>query len=305
MEVYYQGTDITDMVHIKSCIVRDTCGGRCDSLDIEFENAAGWYRWGPEEDDEIIVAHGGYDSGTMYLNMVLPEEGRYRIFATALPCKARNKENKSYTGKTIEDIMRSCAAASNMEFRTFGIDAKTVIPYIERDNEGCGSFLNRLLTMESALLKCVNGRYTAIGISYAQERNAVQDITLYSRQSGTQYKRNGMAYKGVTLKTPYAQASAEDTAVADSHTRLTINEIPILNDIQAGRWARGKLLHLNRQCESIYMQSDYNPALTALAKVTVDGDTDANGEWLVEEAEHDLINLKTTATFRRCITSIR
>ena len=26
MEVYYQGTDITDMVRVNSCIVRDTAG---------------------------------------------------------------------------------------------------------------------------------------------------------------------------------------------------------------------------------------------------------------------------------------
>ena len=54
MEVYYQGTDITDMVRVNSCIVRDTAGGRCDSLEIEFGNAAGWYSWGPEEDNKII-----------------------------------------------------------------------------------------------------------------------------------------------------------------------------------------------------------------------------------------------------------
>ena len=61
MEVYYQGTDITDMVRVNSCIVRDTAGGRCDSLEIEFGNAAGWYSWGPEEDNNVKLVRKGFE----------------------------------------------------------------------------------------------------------------------------------------------------------------------------------------------------------------------------------------------------
>ena len=305
VEILYQGTDITGMVHVKSCKVHDTCGERCDSLDIEFENAAGWYHWGPEEDDQIIVSHGGYNSGIMYLNMILPEEGRYRIYATSLPCKARKKECKSYAQMSIEDIMHSCAAVSGMESRIFGIDEKIIIPYAERDNEGCAAFLHRLLTLESAALKCVNGRYAAIGIQYAQDKTPKQTINFTSKQRGAQYIRNGMAYKGLTIKTPYAEATAEDTGVADSHMKVVTGCIPALNNIQAGRWARGKLVSINQKCESVYMQSDFNPGFTAMVRVDITGDTDANGEWLIEDVEHDLINLKTTTTLRRCIRTIR
>lgn len=178
MEIFYQGADITDMVQTRKCIVRDRAGSRCDSMELEFENASGWYAWGPREDDQIIVAHEKYNSGIMYVNTILPKDGRYRIIATALPCAARKKQNRSFIGQSLEEIMRSCAFSSGMGFQMFGIDGDIVIPYIEQDNEGATLFLHKLLALEGALLKCVNGKYTAIGIEYAQEQEALQSIEL-------------------------------------------------------------------------------------------------------------------------------
>ena len=305
MEIYYRGTDITDMVQVNACVVRDTAAGRCDSLELEFANAAGWYSWGPEEDDTIIVAQNGYDSGVMYVNRIMPEDGKYKIMAASLPCKARAKGNVSFYGKTVEDIIRSCAMSSGMDYRIYGIDGAAVIPYIERDNEGCAAFLNKLLLLESAVLKCVNGRYAAIGIEYAQRMEAAQTVELSAKQEGTRYRRTGTTYRGETVKTPYASAYATDAAVASSHAMLNINNLPAKNDIQAGRWARGKLLSMNRQCESVTLQNSFNAGVTAMVRMDITGDTDATGQWLVEEAEHDLINLTTTATLRRCIWSIQ
>lgn len=305
MEIYYQGTEITDMVQTRRCIVRDGSGERCDSLELEFENAAGWYSWGPQEDDQIIVAHNGYDSGIMYVNTILPQDGKYRIMATALPCKARKRGNQSFIGQTVEEIMRACAFASGMDFQIFGIGGSTVIPYIERENAGCAAFLYRFLILEGAVLKCVNGKYAAIGIDYAQEREAEQTIEVLSQQEGTQYKRAGLTYKSVTVKTPYAEATAEDIAVAENHTRMTVNCLPAMNEVQAGRWARGKLLHLNRQSEVVTVQSEFNPGFSAMARIDITGDTDATGQWLVEETEHDFINLTTSAKLHRCIFTIQ
>lgn len=304
MEIYYQGTDITGYVQVRKCIARDTSGGRCDSLEIEFDNAAGWYNWGPEEDDHIIVAHNGYDTGIMFLNMVLPEEGRYRILATALPCAARKKQYRSFTGKTIEEIMRTCGMNTGMDFAIFGIDGNAVIPYIQQESESAAAFLHRMLKYEGATLKCVNGKYTAIGISYAQELPAGQTLEITAKQSGTEYKRGGVAYKSVTVKTPYAEATAEDSLVPSTHGRITL-DLPARNDIQAGRWARGMLMHNNRQAETLSIDSVFNPGFSAMARIDIAGGTDATGEWIINEVEHDFYNLRSRAKLYRCIYSIQ
>lgn len=304
MEIYYQGKDITGMVQVRKCIARDTSGGRCDSLEIEFDNAAGWYNWGPEEDDQIVVAYNGYDTGIMYLNTVLPEEGRFRILATALPCAARKKQYKSFAGKTIEEIMRSCGMASGMEFSIYGIDGQAVIPYIQQEDESAAAFLCRLLKYEGAVLKCVNGRYTAIGISYAQERPAHQTIEIGVKQAGTEYRRGGATYKSITIKTPYAEARAEDLLVVSTHAQITLN-LPARNDVQAGRWARGLLMHHNRQAETLSIESEFNPGFSAMTRIDITGGTDATGDWIISEAEHDFCNRKSTAKLYRCIYTIQ
>lgn len=305
MEVFYQGYDITEWAQVRKCISRDTAGKRCDSLEIEFENAAGWYNLEPAEDDQIVVYHNGYDTGIMFLNTILPEGGRFRMLATALPCAARARGYQSFTGKTIEEIMRACAMVSGMGFQIFGIDGKTVIPYIERDNEGCAAFLSRMLTMEGAQLKCVNGMYTAIGIEYAQAREPHQTMNITARQPGAEYRRCGQTYRLLTVETPYAKAFAEDIYVPSSHGGITRSDVPARDNVTAGRWARGLLTDMNRKCESLTVASVFNPGFTAMTRINVEGSTDAVGEWLIQEAEHDFIELKSTATMHRCIASVQ
>lgn len=303
MEIYYQGTDITSLVHTRKCIVRDTAGERCDSIDVVFDDAAGWMRWGPREDESIRIRRGGYDSGDMYIVNVVPEDSYYRIIAASLPCRARAQGYGSYYKKTLEEIMRSCAALSGMDFKLYGIDGKTEIPYIERDNEGCAAFLSRLLALEGAALKCVNGRYAAIGYDYAQARKAVQ--TMPMEPGKALYCRSGETYRGITVKTPHTSASAEDLSVPVSHAWLTTGRLPALTNVQAGRWARGELYRLNRACEHVLAESDFNSSMTAMVRVDIECTGDENGTWLVESAEHDLVDLKTKVILRRCIDSIR
>ena len=305
MNIMYQNTDITGLVQVKSCMVTDTCGARCDSLDIVFENAAGWYRWGPKEDDQVIVSQDGYDTGIMYVNTVLPEDGKYRIYATALPCTARVKGYRSFQDKTIDEIMRICARETGMDYRLYGVNGDIVIPYIQRNGESCAAFLFKLLALEGALLKCVNGRYTAIGIEYAQDRDAYKGFRVTAEQRSAYYSRAGVTCKSLTVQTPYAQATAEDTAVDSTHMRKIVNDLPALNNVQAGRWARNKLLLVNRCCESLLLQADYDPLVTALARIDITGGTDADGQWIVEKAEHDLINLKTSIKAHRCLRTIQ
>lgn len=304
MTIYYQGTDITRFTQVRKCVARENCGGRCDSLEIEFENAAIWYNWGPEENDQIIVTHNGYSTGILYLNSILPEEGRYRILASALPCTARRKQYMSFTGKTIEEIMRICARATGMDFAIYGIDGNVVIPYIQQENEGAAAFLTRLMRYEGAALKCINGKYTAVGINYAQERAAHATIQISAKQTGTAYIRRGTKYKSITVITPYAKAKAEDWAVPNSHAHI-MADLPARNSIQAGRWARGLLLHHNRQSETLTIESAFNPGFSALTRFDITGGTEAAGAWIIEEAEHDFINKTSRATMLRCIDTIR
>ena len=307
MEITYEGCDISGYIFVRKCVSSDTAINRCDSLDIEFENAAGWYGWAPQEDDKIIVSHNGYDTGIMYVNSILPENGKYRIFATSIPSAARVKGYQSFTQKSIEEIMRICAISSGLEYRIYGIDPGIVIPYTERNYEGYASFLYRLLKMEGAVLKCVNGRFVAIGIEYAQNLDPHQTLSITSDMGALDYKRCGKRYRSLTVQTPYATASAMDTAVTGNHAMI-LNDIPARDAIQAGRWARGLLLYENRQYESLAIATEFNAGFTAMTRIDIKDEvdkSDAVGEWLIEEAKHDFVNKKSSAVMRRCVTTIK
>lgn len=303
MTIYYQGKDITRYVQVRKCIARDTCGERCDSIEIEFENAAGWYRWQPEEDDQIIVAQDGYNTGIMYLNTILPESDKYRIVATSLPCAARKKEYRSFTGKTIEEIMRICAVRTGMDCELYGVKSKTIIPYIMQEDESAGAFLRRLLLWEGAQLKCLNGTYIAIGTEYAQSLKAVQTIAISAETKGTEYRRGNKRYRMANVRTPFASAVAEDSLFTKGDMVLLL-DLPARDSIQAARWARGVLMDVNRRNEELVLNTTFNPAMTAMTRIDITGGTDASGEWLVQEAEHDFINKTTRVKLHRCIRTI-
>lgn len=303
MEIIYQGRDITEHVQTRRCIVTDTIGKRCDSIELEFENAETWFEWSPEEDDRIEVTHGQYRSGEMYLNMVRPENGIYKIVATSLPNTARRKITRTFSGKTIEEILRTCAVDVGMGYQIYGMDKDTIIPYIQQEDESSPAFLYRLLTWEGCAFKTVDGMYSAIDLLYAQDIDPCQTIELLADEQA-QYIRTGDGYSGVSIKTPLAQATAVDEAVSGTYGILTMSP-PVNNNIQAGRWARGKLLELNRQYEAVCLRTEFNQGMTALARVNIEGNTDAAGEWIAEKVMHDLVNLETAVKLHRCIRSIR
>ncbi len=303
MELWYEGRNITRYVQIRRCVVRDAAGGRCDSLEAEFEDAAGWRRWGPQEDDRILAALDGYDSGEMFVHSVQAENGRYRITASSLPCAARQRRSRSFTGRTVAEIVDACAMDCGMDRRLFGLDENAPIPYLQQENESAAAFLDRFLRLEGAALKCVNGRFAAIGIAWAQARAAARTLDAGGR--GVQYHRSGTAARSLTVRTPYAEATASDDAVPDTHIRVVTGAPPARSDVQAGRWARGLLLDRNRRCEIVTMASVFQPAMTAMTRIDLVGDTDAAGRWLVELAEHELVSGSTVTRLVRCVESVR
>lgn len=305
MEIIYQGTDITDYVNVRKCVHRDVSGGRCDALEMELDNAARWISWGPEQDDTILVADRGYSTGKLYLNTILPEDGKYRIIATSLPSTARQRAWASFEVRTLEQIMRECAALCTMDWRLYGIDKEIAYRYMERKNEGCAAFLDRLMRMEGAMLKCYDGRFTAIGILAAQSIQAAQHIELHADQPGVQYKKRDSAkWAALTVVTPYTSVTAQDDSAKTIERRICTQYLA-QDAVEAGRWARAMLLEHNRTAEQFTLRTEFNAGMTAMARVDVTGGTDADGAWIVDEAIHDFTNRKTTTKMLRCVTSIQ
>lgn len=302
MNLYYKGADITGSVNITRCVHRDVSHGRADSLEIEMDHAAAWYRWGVKTDDTIRILHNGYDTGILYLNAVHPEGDRFKIIATSLPSAARRRAWGSFENKTLSTIVRHLAAECGLEAKLYGVSASFAYRFLLRRNEGCAAFLDRLGIWEGAAVKAFNGAFRAISVEYAQGLAASRTLRITTEQEGVTYtRRNNTKFSGVTIATPYTQATAWDAdAEGDNHPILT--HLPAYDVAQANRWARGLLLMHNRKAERLTVECAFDAAFTSMIRVDVDGNTDANGEWLIDEAEHDLINGRTTAKMLRVLT---
>ena len=304
MELYWAGKEITQHVNITGCVHKDASHGRSDSLILTLDHASTWYRWGPEEDDEIRIFHENDDTGNMYLNAVIPIGDQYRVIATSLKRAAARKAWASWQKTSLQTLFNQCAAECGMTAKIYGTEGTLDIPYAIRENEGCAAFLDRIGRREGIAVKAYNGAFRGIGITYAQNRKADMTITISAKQEGVTYKRReNTKYTGITVRTPYAAAMARDTAAKGNNTP-TLTRLPALNNAQAGRWARGLLLDHNREAEEIRIETKLDTRLTAMARVDITGGTDMDGAWIVDEAEHDLHNRNTTARLLRVIDSI-
>ncbi len=305
MKLYYQGVNIAPSVEISECIHRESSGGKSDCLEIVFEDAQNWYSWQPKADDTISVNVDGYDTGTMYLNTVFPQDGKFRVLATGVSKAGRTIGSEGYSEITLENLISNCAAACGMEGKLYGMDGTVQYRYLVRDRESTAGFIDRILRMEGAGFKTVSGRFAGIGIQSIQEQEAAQSIYIRAGQTGiTHIDRPDKRLSGLTVKTPFGEASAYDDGASDGNYRICVNA-PAQSDTEAGRWARGLLLMHNRMAETIRMETEFNPGLSALGRVRLVSESNMDGEWIADEVEHDLLRGKSACTLVRCITTIR
>lgn len=304
MRLIYECADITDSVDVVKCTHRDVSGGRCDSAEIVLENAEAWYRWKPKQDDSIEITQDHYTTGRLFLSAVLPEDGKYRILATSLPSSARRKGNASYVGMRLGDIAASCAAECSMSSALYGLDAGTGYSCLIRSGESAPGFLSRILRYEGAVLKAFNGRLTAISIEHAQSLSAAKKLFISASQRGVYHVRREDKIAGLTIKTPFASGAAVDTEAASASYEIR-SGYPARSSAEAGRWARGLLLHNNRTAEELTIHTEFDPAMTAMARLDITSATDAAGQWLIDEAEHDFIQNSSKIKLLRCIHSIK
>lgn len=299
----YEGVDITKNIDIIECKCRDVSGGESDCLNLQVDHADKWFRWNPQKNDRIQVIRSGYDSKSLFVNTVVPEDGTYRIFATATKSVPFPRKWQAFDNKTLAAIMSVCAGECGMGAKQYGVNGGTTYEYLLRDNMSAPVFLQQLLNREGAVLKSLDGDFAAIGVLYAQNIAAMHEMELDDDQFGSEYiDRRDMNWGGVEIKTLFGNGSARDSNAAGTTRVLT--DITVDNDAMAYRWAKNILLMHNRQSEILNIEMDFNPGFTAMVRVDVKSKTDAAGQWLVDTVEQNLLDGRTKARLLRCVTTI-
>ncbi len=304
MDLFYEGVNITGDVGIVECFYNDRCGDRCDSVELVLENPTAWFGWEPAQDDRIIVETDTISTGTMYLNSILPQDGKYRLVATSVPCATRRTAYQTYENMKLESIMASCAAECGMTNALYGVDGDISYLYLLRQMQSGAAFMCRQLELEGAVFKTFNNRFIGIGIDYAQQQEPALSINVMENQPGLRYQhRENTKLAGITVKTPWAECTAEDSAVKTNNYHV-ITTLPAIDTAQAARWARGLLMKHNRQAEALFLDMELLPAMTAMVRVDINANSSLAGEWLVEAARHDMKRHKSNVKLLRRIDTI-
>lgn len=300
--LYYNGQDITEDVDIIECVLRDVSGGESDCLNLKLDHAEAWFRRNPQKNDTLRVTRGGYDSKTLYLHTIAPQDGAFRIFATGGKCVPMPARWQSYENMNFQAVMSLCAGECGMGASVYGVTAPAY-PYLLREGQTAPVFLSLLAGREGAVLKAMDGRYIAIGVSYAQGLSAMHEMVLEGDQTDSEYiDRRDMRWASVQIKTPFGSGEARDSSADGQGPILT--QIPVDDPATAYRWAKGLLLMHNRQAEILNIEMDFNPGYTAMARVNVKSHTDAAGQWIIDQVEQNLLDGRTKARMLRCVNSI-
>lgn len=305
MRIIYEGVDITGDVDVAQAVYTDASGERMDGLRVMFEHAEIWYKWGPREGESIeITDENGFSTGEMYLHAIEPEESRFIITAYSAKSAGRDRRWQSFENATLKALVDGCAAECGMSGAVYGINENLTYPYIIRNNETPLHFLRRIASLEGAALKCVNGKLAVIGIEYAQSLQNRRQMYLSAREQRPRYKSfAGKKLAGATFVCSNGQAVAYDTSVAGGRTLINADSGACHTE-QAKRWAKGWLLTHNRQCECMTICTSLDGSLTALTPVEILGDDPLAGNWLVDEAKHDLKRKTTEVRLVRSVTTI-
>lgn len=295
--------DITGDALVEEAIAKDRCGGRRDGLEISMSGAGLWKKWAPQPDDRIRATLDGYDTGRMYISAIYPEGDTYRIYASGCPGMARVERKKSWRGETLANIAEETAAYCQMGYALYGMEGEIRYGYMAQ-REGCERFAERLAALEGGRVKAYDGKMVYIGAEWAQEQTAAATLTLEGETEGVYYMLRGdAALCALTVRTPWGEGTAWDAA--QSGKGEAIIDLPARSAVEARRWARGILLRRNQGAEILEMETEFNPAYTAMARVDINGDRYAAGEWIIDEAEHDLVHRRSEVKMLRTITTIR
>jgi len=303
VKLVWRGRDISDVVNVTACVHQDACAGQCDLLTVEMDHADKWFRWAPQMDDTVQVSRDGYASGTLYLSAILPERDTYRVFATSLRGKRQSAAYKSWEETTLAAVAADCAAMCGMGVKFYGVNGGTTYKYMLMNGERPAAFLERLAHMEGAILKAVNGSLCLIDVDWAQGLAPSATMHIYEKRQPnvTHENLSGQKWAQLQIYTPYGEATAADASAAFGGNCVK-NLLPVRDQVTAWRWANGTLKTFNRQNDRLTVtNAEFLPALTAMAHVRVEGDTDANGDWLAECVTQDLYNRRTSAELVRFV----
>jgi hypothetical protein len=122
MRLYYDDTDITAFIDIRTANVIDNAGGVADSMDIVFVDSQGkWSKWKPQKGDKIKITDGCLSSGAMYIRKLVQNRSTFSIKAVSTPINSKTRITKAWEKVRLLSMAAELTEKYGFELETYDI----------------------------------------------------------------------------------------------------------------------------------------------------------------------------------------
>lgn len=271
IQVFYKGVDVTDNVSINQCYHDMYAEGRCDSLTMRFNDTANlWDRWLPQIDDEINVVYGAIRTGKMYVADIVPTNGLYSLKALAAPSSAFCRRYKAWQKVTLSQIAAEIASRHGLTFDNQGVD-EYLYGYILQENESDFAFLHKRCILEGCAFLVYDGKLVLYTQSQMEQQSPLEAIAL-APDSKYRFQDNSRIIYGSCL---VERGDYSGKYIADANNPCVLLPqiaIPVGDNAEAARFARGLLREANKGAYTGYVCGQILPQYAAASMVELAND---------------------------------
>lgn len=302
MQIFYQGTEITNSAKPSACVMRDSAGGEADALSIVLSDVSGlWPRWGPERGDKMRYVNGDFDSGDLYVDNLSATSGGFRVDAVSVPPEARRQNTRIWRRVRLSEIVGDIASRCGLSAKIYGITDYTYRA-ISQASESDIAFLSRICLREGYAVKVSGESLIVYGERQMEAQPPALTVERADVQPGYLFFRGSRQLSSVTVSCYdtisgkiYAQ-TARDSSAPGGAVRVT--EL-CENDGEAERFARGYLRAANKGARQARLTLAKQIPVAAGSTIALSGfSAGENGNWFLSGVDQDAISNRTTVSLR-------
>ncbi len=290
MELLYNGVDIYEQTRIRKALLEQYLSGHVDTIKVTFDNTDNkWTEWKPKPGDTIEVNEKYAQSGTMYVQSIVPENDDITIIAAPLK-QIQDGKDRNWKNISFFQLIKYMATEIGLTPEFHGVTDQQYGQAAQMGESNL-TFLNNLCEIEGCGFMIGSGILRVISYDYLKD----MEVTPYLFESTNKRITDQDYYTGCEV------SDGEITGKAGTSTGEVLyfrTDMPINSIGTANRFATNMLhvANLKRKAGSIMVDKLYTE-LMAGSKIQVSCGYWTEKDALITRVRYDLFNEKTKIWF--------
>lgn len=300
-QVFYESKDISGEVEVSDLVVEDSCGDQADGINAKFANSENqWSGWNPQKEDTLSIIHGGYRSGTMWIDRIRQETGALSLGAVSIPPGGKTKRSKAWEKVTLITIAAEKAAFYGLTANFIGVPAH---PYARVDQVGRGDFgfLQDRARLEGCSIKIQDKRLYLFSDWDMERKAPAKTIDADDFLEEPRFDDSaGQTYSGCVVSWQSFAASFSDSEAVGPI--LNVGDVPVFSAGEAGRFCKNLLRSYNKKGYIGEISIPLDITISAGNVVGISGTGLSDGNYYIDTAQHSFAEEVSRLSMHKCFT---